>query len=307
MVRNTGNRMTIRSLREGEQGACLDLWDAGFEDAPRSYFEKYFRDPEWRLEDTVVCEVERRIVSVVHFVRRTVETLDGPRRMAGLANVTTHPGFRGRGYNTACLGESLARQEKDEALDLSLLGTGIHDYYARFGWVRWEYAGLKGMARFISVPPGSIRPAMETDLPAITVLYTAYNQRRPYAVHRTEDYWRYWGHWRPESAWVTERDGVVVGYALARRREDGIGIREIGGDDAAVETLLSALMAQAGRGGFVALHIPPDPVIHYIAEALMTDVELEPIPWWMMRCLRRKAVPTTENGPAPYFYDVDSF
>jgi len=204
--------MIIRSLREGEEEACLDLWDVGFTHTPRTYFERYFTDPHWRYDDTVVCEEDGRLVSAVHLVRRGVETREGRRTMAGVANVATHPDFRGGGRSTACLTELIARMEADSSLDFSLLGTGIPDFYARLGWVPWRFRAWEGGNPFLGRPDApEVRAATAEDLAQIQAWHAEHTRNQPLAVVREPAYWHAWMHWTPEGMLVSE-----TGYAHVR-------------------------------------------------------------------------------------------
>lgn len=205
--------MILRSLRAGEQDACLDLWDCAFTNTPRDYFERYFTDLNWRLDDTVVCEEDGKLVSAVHVVRRTVETRTGHKSMAGIANVGTLPEFRSGGRSTACLTETIQRMEADSTLDFSLLGTGIPDYYARLGWVPWKLRYWEGENPFLGKAPctESVRPAVEEDLDRIVAWHTEHHRNLPIAVVRDQDYWRNWMHWTPSGYLVGES-----GYARVR-------------------------------------------------------------------------------------------
>jgi predicted N-acetyltransferase YhbS len=285
--------MKIRSLEDGEQDACLDLWDAAFEDTPRSYFEKYFKDPGWKLEDTVVCEEAGRLVSAVHTVRRTVETREGRKGMAGIANVGTHPDFRGRGLSTACLEETHRRLEADPFFDFGLLGTGIHDFYARLGWQRWEFHGWEGrprhfMGQFIA---WFIGEASETALPTIQELYAAQNHGQPLAVVRDDTYWREWLGWKPDGWHVGV--GGREGYAHVRESGDVLVVTERGGDFA-LEQLLST--SPHARLLF--------PLSRAEAEALLEDPQPCVVPWWMVRPVQGKPLPDLTDG---FFYDADGF
>jgi predicted N-acetyltransferase YhbS len=282
--------MVIRSLQNGEQDACLDLWDAAFKDTPRSYFEKYFKDPTWKPEDTVVCEESGRLVSAVHVVRRIVETREGRKNMAGIANVGTDPSFRGHGFSTRCLEEVHRRLDADPGLDFGLLGTGIHDYYARLGWQRWEFSGWEAPNPFLGWEYEYenvglyARPATENDLPQIMRWYSVMTHFiKPIAVVRDEVYWRNWLNWKPDGYLVTEK-----GYARVRT-EDGVPtVTEIGGEFPLYEAM-----------GTVA------PKIRFYGPSPMPEGATPlPIPWWMVRPLQGKPLPDLEGG---YFYDADGF
>jgi GNAT superfamily N-acetyltransferase len=296
--------MQIRSLSDDEHDACLDLWDAGFSSTPRDYFVRYFaHDRDRRSEDTVVCAVDGRLVSVAHVVRRTVSTPDGPRRMAGIANVATHPDFRGNGYNTACLTELLRRLDTDPELDFGLLGTGIHDYYARLSWQRWTFAGLRGTV-VAGGPVQGVRPATGNDLATIAALYTASNARQAFAVHRTVPYWQGWCDWKPDATVVTDD---LSGYLCWRRDGGWFKVLELGGSDAAVDALLvhAASLAVALGVPRSTWNIPPTGAVRSAASRVLTDIAPAPVSAWMVRPLGGKPLPP--SGDTPYYYEADGF
>src|SRR3569623_1514954 len=92
---------TIRSLREEEREACIDLWCTVWPGQnSRAYFRRYFYgDIDWLPYYTQVAEIEGRLVSAVQICRRVVACGDVQLTMGGIANVATAPAFRGKGYN----------------------------------------------------------------------------------------------------------------------------------------------------------------------------------------------------------------
>jgi predicted N-acetyltransferase YhbS len=295
--------MTIRSLKDGEQDACLDLWDLAFDDTPRAYFEKYFKEPTWQLNDTVVCEEDGKLVSAVHVVRRIVETRKGRRNMAGIANVGTDPAYRGGGRSTACLEETHRRLEADPWFDFGLLGTGIHDYYARLGWQRWEFQGWQGVCKHTNrdvLSSGSLRPATIEDFPRIQRLYENQNQNQPIAVVRDEAYWLDWLGLRKTKKSLEDFRCTEEGDAYARTRTGGgetgkvvQEILEIGGNLPLHEMLVVT--------GHVFLLYP---LTREQAAEVLEDPQPYPIPWWMVRPVQGKPLPDLAGG---YFYEADGF
>jgi predicted N-acetyltransferase YhbS len=282
--------MIIRSLIDGEQDACLDLWDVAFEGAPRAYFERYFQDPHWHLQDTVVCEEEGRLVSAVHVVRRVVETRQGRRNMAGIANVSTHPDFRGGGRSTACLTETIARMGADPTLDFSLLGTGIPDFYARLGWKPWKLCTWEGGNPLLETQSvqGQSRPATPLDLPQIAAWHEAQNRNQPLAVVRDIDYWQHWMHWTPEDYLVCEK-----GYARVQ-------------EDKGVRVVLACTEGFPWQEAFgtaprVRLCLP-------LSEEMARKLLVDPIPafggGWMIGTLQNKDLPDLTDA---CYYDGDGF
>jgi GNAT superfamily N-acetyltransferase/L-amino acid N-acyltransferase YncA len=213
---------TIRSLREDEREDCLDLWCTVWPgEGSRAYFTRYFSgDIDWLPDYTQVAEVGGRIVSAVHICRRVVACGDLQLTMGGIANVATAPEFRGEGYSTACLRRAIAVMEAD-ALDFSLLFTGINPFYAREGFVDWPRERQRGAIRADFTPRLSglrVRPATNADLSAIQEIYAAYNRTRPIAVQRSAAYWRDWIEFAPGAMGeppllALNAEGRAVGYA----------------------------------------------------------------------------------------------
>jgi hypothetical protein len=213
--------LEVRALREDEREACLDLWCTVWPgERARLYFRRYFYgDVEWLPYYTQVAALDGRLVSAVQICRRVVACGDYLLTMGGIANVATLPEHRGQGYNTECLRRAVSVMEAD-AMDFSLLFTGINAYYARLGYETLRRNGVEVILRADFAPrptPYAARPATDADLPAIRGLYDAFNRHRPIAVQRTEAYWRDWigispGH-VPENLYVAaDAGGRVRGY-----------------------------------------------------------------------------------------------
>ena len=112
-----------------------------------AYFRRYFYgDVECLPYYTQVGVLDGKIVSAVHICKRTVACGEFQLTMGGIANVATLPEYRGRGYNTRCLQSAIAVMEAD-AMDFSLLFTGIDDYYRRQGYETLSVEELYGSIR----------------------------------------------------------------------------------------------------------------------------------------------------------------
>ena len=209
-----------RAVRDEERDACLALWNTVWPGDGRAYFRRYFYgDRDWLPYYTQVGVLDNRIVSAVQICRRTVACGAFQLTMGGIANVSTHPDFRGRGYNTRCLQSAIAVMESD-AMDFSLLFTGINDYYARQGFTTLSPKWLSGTVRPDYAPrllPFTVRQAVGEDLSAIQTCYDEYNAARPIAVQRYAAYWRDWLEVTPSRIpdgllVAVESDGSVFGY-----------------------------------------------------------------------------------------------
>lgn len=185
----------IRAARAGEWQECVDLWCAVWGEESRAYFTRYFLgDIDWVPDYTTVAVCAGRIVSTAHIVRRIVACGDCRLTMGGIANVATLPEYRGRGYSTACLRRAIEVMGAD-AMDFSLLFTGIPAHYARLGYAPLEQSFPYGTL-FDDGPALSgaclIRPVRAEDISVVERIYEIYNGNRPIAVQRTPAYWRDW-------------------------------------------------------------------------------------------------------------------
>jgi hypothetical protein len=213
--------LEVRALREDEREACLELWCTVWSGKyARHFFRRYFYgDVDWLPYYTQVAVLDGKLVSAVQICRRVVACGDYQLTLGGIANVATLPEHRGNGYNTACLKRAITVMEAD-AMDFSLLFTGINAYYARLGYETLRRNGVQVILRADFSPrptPYTARPATDADLPAIRAIYEAFNRHRPIAVQRTEAYWRDWigispGHVPDNLVVAADAGGSVRGY-----------------------------------------------------------------------------------------------
>ncbi len=262
--------MEVRAIRQQEREECLQLWCTAFPHTSRSYFERYFyHDTEWQPEYTRVAVVQGRIVSCVQIIRRTAVCGEATLTMGGIANVSTLPQERGKGYNMACLLSALQVMEAD-AIDFSVLGTGIPEYYERIGFCNVAQARFTGTLPYEQdlATPLSLRPALPADAPHLHKLHRTFNARRPASLIRTASYWRGWMGVSSEAmpkGWYAacSGSGEPVGYVHMRYSEKA-GKTSLTIDEAAScrieeypDVLLAALAEARQQGtGVVHLNIP---------------------------------------------------
>lgn len=161
----------VRSIRPEEREECLQLWcDTWPSQHNRAYFERYFYgDVEWLPYYTQVGLLGGRIVAAVHIVKRIVACAEFSLTIGGIANVATRAEYRGRGFNSACLKSAVGIMEAD-AMDFSLLFTGINDYYRRFGFSTLPMRRRDGAIRPQFTPrPNAyrVRDAGAADIPML--------------------------------------------------------------------------------------------------------------------------------------------
>ncbi len=209
----------FRALKDTdeEKEQCLNLWCAAFDSTSREYFARYFYgDVEWLPYYTQVAVLDGKIVSSVTTVKRIVSCGEFRLTMGGVANVSTYKEHRGKGYNAECLKRIIGVMEAD-AFDFTTLGTGITDYYAKFGYEIERSKRLSGTIREDFSPRKTkyqVRLATPADRPAIQEIYRTYNAKRPIAVQRNESYWRGWVCDSAEQPFLAVgAEGEIVAYA----------------------------------------------------------------------------------------------
>ncbi len=270
--------MTFRAIRPDEFEACLDVWDAAFDETPREYFRKYFIGDPWFQPEYTRCAFEgKRMVSAVQIVRREVRVGQVTLTMGGIANVGTVPAYRSKGYSTQLLRDAITVME-NEGFDFSMLFTGIHGFYARLGWDSLPVQTASAEIRpDLPSPEGEyrIRPLADADLDALCACYEQCNAGRSFTVVRSPAYLRGWTGWderTPSDVYVAEAAGKLVGYIVAPMG-DRLSINEVGWLPAYSECVFAlmlhvARMAVEREISTVHLHIPRDPVLMSVVRHL---------------------------------------
>lgn len=259
-----------RALRETEYAACLDLWTSVWGENHSPYFSRYlYGDHDFQPEYCRVVEADGRLVSAALIVKRRVGFGDFTLTMGGIANVATLPAYRGRGYATACLQQAVAVMEAD-ALDFSLLFTGIPGFYRALGWETVPMPFLAGeipdgtadglAPRPASSFAGVVRPYQAEDDAAMQALYAAFQRTHTLTVVRTPYYWRDWiGTFGGASlfpAYVAEENGGVVGYVLCERHSETMRVLEAvvaPGCASALSALIESVIAECRKQGINSL------------------------------------------------------
>jgi GNAT superfamily N-acetyltransferase len=291
----------VRAIREDEYEECLALWKTVWPADPPGFFERYFfGDHDFQPEYTRVCVVNGQVVSAVHIVKRIVSCGDLTLTMGGVANVATLPEFRKRGYSSACLKQAIEIMEAD-AMDFSLLATGIHSFYARQGYETVEREILSGEIRPDFTHQYSyitVRPYEERDDAALHLIHLAFNRERPLTVRRSGPYWRDWIGWygggAPGKARIAELDGIEVGYCFYSLNDERqecrvqeLAVRD--GAEAAIGVLLEAAAADAlaHKIRLLTMSIPALPEVREAAGRIYAAPKFKPFNGSMARLLHR--------------------
>ena len=289
-----------RGARPDEVDRAIECCGAAFggKDAQRAahmtdFFARIHKeDPNFRPENSRVVLFNGRIVSVVQIFER--ETLIGgvPVKMGGLGSVGTLPQFRRRGFGTLALQDALRFMER-EGYDLSLLFTGIHDYYAREGWRVFEHAS----ALTASVPQGLAndgaggrRPVRwPEELPALMRLYNQFNRGATGPIQRSEAYWLRHVRWRP----FEERQFTAAyenGRMVAYLRYSGDGMLEEAAYVQGGRAAAAALAVEALRGREQTRVMPGALTLRRGLEGRGFAFQEEPLRWLMFRIVNLKSL-----------------
>jgi len=270
----------IRSGREGDLGDIVALARTAWPEHGRNHYQN---DPWFEWEQFRLAEVGGRIVSMLKVFMREVRWGGSTAMLGGIGDVVTHPDWRRHGLGGALLDDA-ARFMAERGCEIGLLFTGLHDFYARHGWIP---ASLKAFRARVSRTyrnldvPYAYRPFDPArDIEGVACLYENFTGNRPGALVRPTGYWRAQLTWTPEemSAFqVALHRGRVVAYVRARGWEEHLAIQECVYDrdhSAAVIGLAARAAARASEKGYgeIAAYLPRDNAFVAAMRTLGMDV-----------------------------------
>lgn len=277
----------FRAIQPHEFEDCLDLWSTVFVHTGRDYFVPYLHgDPYYNPELTRVCVVDGKIVSALQICRREVRIGNNALTMGGIANVATHPEYRGRGYASQLLLDSLMIMPT-HSIDFSMLFTGIQPFYERAGWCSLPMKRFTGELRQDLPAEESTHYSFRTadwkyDVVKLLPVYEEFNQQRPLTVVRTVDYWKGYSVPRfgaPKSTIIAETSGYVAGYLYFQLDGENCWLHEIGflrSEAECARALILNAAAQASTAGVRRLwsNLPSESVIMDALHSVVTSVEV---------------------------------
>lgn len=127
-------RLLTGELTPNEVASLRALFDAAWPDEGDEFTEDDFAHTIGGVHYLV--ETMGAIVSHASVVERELHT-GGHRLATGyVEGVATLPAFRRRGYSTAIMEQ--VGEHIDRTFRLGALGTGLHAFYQRLGWIVWK-------------------------------------------------------------------------------------------------------------------------------------------------------------------------
>ena len=253
--------MEIRAARESELEQTVELSCIAFNpDGHERYWQYVQGDSSYRPSQTRVVVVNDKVVSTLRVWERRIRVGASLVRMGGIGGVCTHPDYRGVGYASALMQDTIDYL-RTTGYDIGALFTIIpEEFYRRLGWVSLPLHGYLVTCNSVTdaeCPSGwqvtDFDP--ETDLDAVARLYDTANAQQSGAIARTRAYWdmapcRIRGIL---PTIVAYQNGHIGGYLNYEIVEKTVEVREVGYApnnpvetlDALVSHLLQACEARA--------------------------------------------------------------
>jgi len=294
-------RLQIHPLQKDEFEEALQLQSRVF-GLPTDYFRTLaMRDPSFDFQNVFVAKVDGRIVSHVQVFPKLVRIAGTQVWMGGIGGVATDPGHRGRGLASELL-TMAACSMKRRGMALSVLFTGIHDFYRRLGWEVASELNRYSITtdRVLDTVPGyRTRPFSEDDIVAVASIHNAQDANRSLSVVRSDEAWHLQLRYPQAPApsedicrfIVAESASNVVGYArLGVAPREGCVILESGcspGHERSLEACVCGLLESArtlGHGKLTTA-VPDDHPLASVMRGLRAKREHAPVSGMMLKVI----------------------
>ena len=228
--------MEIRSAKESELEQVVELNCIAFNPNQHERYWQYVRgDSSYRLSQTRVVVVNDRVVSTLRVWERRIRIGASLAMMGGIGGVCTDPKYRGVGYASALMQDTIGYL-KTRGYDLGVLFTIIPEsFYYRFGWTSLPLRGFSVGCKFASVIdiPGDWQVRdfnVETDLDVVASIHDMANAHQSGTLSRTRAYW----DMKPSRirgilpSVVAQKNGSIEGYLNYQIEDRCAEVLEIG-------------------------------------------------------------------------------
>lgn len=306
----------IRGLSPDDWPDALVLLEKVFGDGPWLFHSLHRGTTGRSLDHASGAWVDGELVAVADVFLRDVRWLDGtPKRVGCVGSVATHPDYRRQGLSGRLLERSI-QVMKETGCEWSLLFTGTHSHYERYGWKTQTLRHRVGCLNPIQ-PPSCDKVARkerfrlgETD--ALVPLHLETNKRRPVTTARSSENWTFAVRERLNRPRCTT---FMTGsaYAVLTTSGDRLTVSEVGGSPANFAALASAAhsLARESQTSQVELAVPIDPLFDEFAGVLGRDYRMEEGRWSMSRPISAAIAPDDLDElfetPGAHHYWLDNF
>lgn len=228
--------MEIRAARESELEQVVELCCVAFNPDGHERYWQYIRgDSSYRLPQTRVVVVNGTVIATLRVWERRIRIGTSFVTMGGIGGVCTHPKYRGVGYASALMRDTIDYLRRT-GCDIGALFTIIPAaFYHRLGWTPLPLHGFNVACESTTHAADSSEWQLadfnlETDLDAVAALYDLTNARQSGTIARTRAYWDMAPCRIREvlPTVVARQDGRIGGYLNYGIHERTAEVREVG-------------------------------------------------------------------------------
>ncbi len=222
-------------------------------------------DPFLLRDERIVARDGGRVVSNVTLFEFPLSFGKSLVKTGGIADVATNPAYRGQGSASELLRQAHATM-RARGLPLAILGTDIHPFYERIGYITWEMSGLRFLG--LSVPETETQARLidlKRDLHALMELNARAREGSVGVLVRSREFWLGQQNWfrifpgmDPELSLISG-DGKAFLRAMYNPDQGRASIMDFGaeaGASQAVSDISAALLAKLAARGAKALWLP---------------------------------------------------
>lgn len=245
--------MEIRAACESELEQVVELNCQAFNPNQHERYWQYLRgDSSYRLSQTRVVVVNDRVVSTLRVWERRIRVGASLVTMGGIGGVCTHEKYRGVGYASALMRQTIDYL-KTAGCDLGVLFTIIpEEFYQKLGWTSLPLHGFQIKCNSATLAESQslfqVRAFnLDTDLDAIAAIHDLSNAQQSGTLSRTRAYW----DMEPSRirgilpTTIAHRNGDLCGYLNYNIHDNSLELLEVGcrpDTPEVLDTLLSYLL-----------------------------------------------------------------
>ena len=229
--------MEIRGAHESELEQVVELCCLAFNPDGHERYWQYVRgDSSYRLPQTRVVVVNDTVVSTLRIWERRMRVGASLVTMGGIGGVCTHPKYRGVGYASALMRDTIDYL-RTTGCDIGALFSIIPEaFYRRLGWTSLPLHGFQ-LTSYSATTAATASSEWqitdfnpETDLDAVAALHDRANAQQSGTIARTRAYWDMAPCRIREvlPTVVARRDGRIGGYLNYETEGKRMEVREVG-------------------------------------------------------------------------------